>query len=468
MSKVAVVIRTKNEERWLSRCLKAVLAQDERDVEVVIVDNQSTDYTVDVAGKFPVKVLTIGEFTPGRALNLGIRATDSAYIVCLSAHCIPKDERWLSSLLRNMKNDRIAGVYGRQLPFRYSSDLNKRDLLITFGLDHRIQTKDSFFHNANSLLRRSVWHAIPFDEALANIEDRAWGQAVIEAGFQIAYEPDAAVYHHHGIHQDQDQSRARNVVRIMEALHGLDHPPTPVGFSADTMTTAAIVPLLGPPAVVGGRNLFERLLQQIRAARFISRLVVVAEHADAIAVARRHGAQIVERPPELGPQSTVEQVVQYGLREAERDAEHIDAVVFANSIYPFRPPDFFDELIVRFAHAGVDSVVTSLNDHGVCWKETDGQFVRVDAGFQPKGFRHPLHRGFIGLGCITSSEFVRQGSLLGNSIDLIPLDLAFYSVRAEDSLGVAIVRLAFEHGTGLFGAPEIDAPAPRLHAEEVP
>src|SRR5438132_10717719 len=364
MAKVAIIIRTRNEERWIGRCLKIVFRQSFRDFEVVVVDNHSTDNTVAIARKFPVRVMTIEEFGPGGAINLGIRAVDSEFIACLSAHCIPRDDDWLAALVRNMDQPRIAGVYGRQLPFQYSSDLNKRDLLITFGLDHRIQTKDSFFHNANSLIRRTVWERLPFDENVTNIEDRAWGKAVTEAGFQIAYEPDAAVYHYHGIHQDQDQQRARNVVRIMEALHGLDQDAIPPGFGAETMSVGAFLPVVGEPVSVGDENLLARTIRQARAARFIGRIFVVADHPDAVAVARRLGVSVIDRPSSLAePGVTIEEVMQYALAEAERQDEVFDAAIFANYLYAFRPPDFFDELIVRFARSGVDSVVPTLNDY---------------------------------------------------------------------------------------------------------
>jgi len=454
MANVAIIIRTRNEARWINRCLKMVFSQTFRDFEVVVIDHQSTDHTVALAQRFPVRLLTIDEFRPGRAINIGIRATDSEHVVCLSAHCIPRDERWLEALVRNMTSPRVAGVYGRQLPFSYSSDLNKRDLLITFGLDHRLQTKDSFFHNANSLIRRAVWQQIPFDEEVSNIEDRAWGKAVVEAGYQIAYEPDAAVYHYHGIHQDQDQQRAHNIVRIMEALHGLDREPIPSGFGPDTMNVAAILPILGEPLTIDGHHLLERCLSQVRQARFLSRVIVIAEHEAAWAQARRFGADVVERPEHLAaPTATMEEVLQYALLQSEQRAEHVDAVVFVNYLYPFRPVDFFDELIVRFARSGVDTVVPSLKDYQACWMDNNGKLERVDSGLLPRQFRPPLYRGFIGLGCISSSEYIRQGRLLGESIDLIPFEDPLYSMKAGDAFGTAVIKLAFSQGTTLFSAP---------------
>ena len=452
MAKVAIIIRTRNEERWISRCLKMVYGQTFTDFEIVVVDNHSSDNTVAIARKFPVRLLTIDQFRPGLAINMGIRAVDSEYIACLSAHCIPRDENWLAALVRNMDLPRVAGVYGRQLPFQYSSDLNKRDLLITFGLDHRIQTKDSFFHNANSLIRRSVWNEIPFDENMTNIEDRAWGKAVVEAGYQIAYEPEAAVYHYHGIHQDQDRQRARSVVRIMEALHGVDHEPIPPGFGPETMSVAVVLPVLGEPVFVSGVSLLERAIRQVQESRFVSRVVVIAEHPDALAIARGLGISVIERPAFLTePGVTIEEVMQYALAEAEKDGSLFDAAIFANYLYAFRPQDYFDELIVRFARSGADSVVPSLKDYQCCWVERDGRLERVDSGFQPRQLRPPLQKGYVGIGCMTSSEFVRQGRLLGDSIDLIPFEDPWYSMKAGDKFGEAVIREAFERGVDLFG-----------------
>ena len=208
---VSIIVRTKNEERWIAPCLRAVFGQTYGNIEVILVDNNSTDQTLKRAQEFPVKVVRIADFTPGKAINDGIRASRGDIIVCLSGHCVPVKKVWLENLVRDLSNPGVAGVYGRQEPLSYSSDLDKRDLLTVFGLDRKVQIKDSFFHNANSAMLRSMWDRVPFDEDTSNIEDRLWGQKVIAAGHRIVYEPEASVYHWHGIHQDLDPERARNI-----------------------------------------------------------------------------------------------------------------------------------------------------------------------------------------------------------------------------------------------------------------
>ncbi|MCW5888398.1 MAG: glycosyltransferase family 2 protein, partial [Anaerolineales bacterium] len=155
---ISIIIRTHNEERWIRECLRRIQQQTIQDVEIILVDNRSTDQTVARARQiYPeIKLVTIEEYLPGLAINAGIRVAQGEYIAILSAHCLPVKDDWLATLIANCEDPQVAGVYGRQIPTSYSSPQDKRDLLVTFGLDKRIQKKDLFFHNANSLIRRAL------------------------------------------------------------------------------------------------------------------------------------------------------------------------------------------------------------------------------------------------------------------------------------------------------------------------
>ena len=53
--KISIIVRTRNEERWIASCLKEVFSQNHQDFEVIIVDNESTDSTLAKVEQFPVK-----------------------------------------------------------------------------------------------------------------------------------------------------------------------------------------------------------------------------------------------------------------------------------------------------------------------------------------------------------------------------------------------------------------------------
>ena len=66
---VSIIIRTKNEERWISSCLQSVFNQTHKNIEVIIVDNLSTDMTVKKAKEFSVKIITIKEMMASKHLK---------------------------------------------------------------------------------------------------------------------------------------------------------------------------------------------------------------------------------------------------------------------------------------------------------------------------------------------------------------------------------------------------------------
>ena len=218
--KVSVIIRTKNESQWIGTCLQAVARQDYPDFEVIVVDNDSTDDTLSIVGRHDCKVVHIGdnEFNFSRALNRGIEVSDGTLLAMLSGHCLPADEQWLARLAMNFRDPRVVAVYGKQDPMRDSNPYDKRDLWITFGLDRKVQKRDYFFHNANSMIRRSVWDRIPFNEEINGVEDQDWAKKALKNDARIVYEPSARVFHHHGIHHGQSESRVSRVVRVIELI----------------------------------------------------------------------------------------------------------------------------------------------------------------------------------------------------------------------------------------------------------
>ncbi|MCC7427716.1 MAG: glycosyltransferase [Alphaproteobacteria bacterium] len=220
---ISVVLRARNEARWIRRCLAALSLQSLAPLDMILVDNESEDETVPIARRFGARILAVSReaFSYGHALNIGIEAARHEVVALLSAHCIPVDELWAEYLLANLADagqGDLAGVYGRQEPLPETGAADRRDLWTTFRHARLRQRGDFFFHNANAAIRRDVWRAIPFDEALSGVEDRAWARRVLAAGHAIAYEPRARVYHHHGIHQGGAGERAERVAAVLADL----------------------------------------------------------------------------------------------------------------------------------------------------------------------------------------------------------------------------------------------------------
>jgi glycosyltransferase involved in cell wall biosynthesis len=209
---ISILIRTKNEEKYLRQTLSAVYSQTYKNPEVLIVDSGSTDNTLAVAREFPVTIYEIRpeDFTWGYALNYGFKRASGKYVVCLSGHAIPLTERWLDLLADNFKDEKVAAAMSNSLPFPDCNPFDRRGLLKKFNIPKQEigGGPPYIFANYSSMIRRSVWEEIPFDETLSYAEDHDWAMKVIKAGYKIIYEPEAKTYHSHNETLKQIYSRS--------------------------------------------------------------------------------------------------------------------------------------------------------------------------------------------------------------------------------------------------------------------
>ena len=81
---VSVIVTTKNEEKNIERFLKSVKNQTYKNLEVIVVDNNSTDRTKAISKKYTNKVFNEG---PERSAqrNLGVEKANGEYVFILDA-----------------------------------------------------------------------------------------------------------------------------------------------------------------------------------------------------------------------------------------------------------------------------------------------------------------------------------------------------------------------------------------------
>jgi len=433
---ISIIVRTKNEERWITACLRAIYKQTYQDFEVIIVDNNSTDKTLEKARQFPVTIKTLEKYLPGASINAGVDIAKGNYIALISAHCIPTSKTWLENLLKGFESDKVAGVYGRQEPLSFTPDTDKRDLLITFGLDKKIQWKDSFFHNANSMVRSELLKKIPFDSKVTNIEDRVWARAILKSGYCIAYQPEASVYHYHGIHQNQNNERCRNVVRIIQELNLCDSSNEDP-MSPDQLEIVAIIPQRGKALTLNGKSLLEYTVSHALSSKYINRTIVVTDDKEMAILAEKLGAQV----PFLRDNSlsedyiNLEQVYKYSLEKLEELEYYPDLVVTLEVTFPFRNKTDIDRAISYYAEGGFDSVVPARLEYSSCYLLKDGSYDLINDGFLPRKYKDPIYITQKGICCVTEASLLREGSLLGENVGMFEVKDPREFIEVRDEAG---------------------------------
>ena len=193
-----VVVRSRNDMPLLAETLAAL---DRQTVEhkLIVFDNASADGSADEArrGADLVRHVPEGAYVPGRVLNHAMRETDGEIVAFLNADATPADERWLESLLAAFDGERVAAVFGRQVPRPDCNPLAARDTEATFGDGSRQGRWVHCFSMASSAIRRSAWERRPFDESLHYSEDIDWTWRARQAGAEVRYVPDSVAVHSH-------------------------------------------------------------------------------------------------------------------------------------------------------------------------------------------------------------------------------------------------------------------------------
>ena len=205
----SVLILTKNEARNISHCLDAVFSQESPGrPEVILIDSGSNDQTLKIAGRYPVQLYRIAaeSFHHARTRNLAAELAQGEFLVYLAADALPCSPGWLRVLLRNFDDSSVGAVYGRHMP-RPEASIERRGVLHTMYGDTRTVKSAAckadlgyryyHFSTVNCAIRKEVWQQTRFPQDLNVCEDVAIAARILDGGWKIVYEPEAAVYHTH-------------------------------------------------------------------------------------------------------------------------------------------------------------------------------------------------------------------------------------------------------------------------------
>ena len=219
---VSIVIRTFNEEKFLSECLQAVCSQNyQGPVEILIDDSGSTDRSLEIAGKFNTKIVSISkvDFTFGRSLNQGCIESKGEIIVILSAHCIPINQNWLEFLINPILNETSEYSYGRQLA---RSGVSKFSESMVF---EKYYPKVSAIPQVGIFVKRKFCNfqdsmgVLQFDENLTGLEDMELAKRLIANGGSVSYVSSSCVEHIHEETWDRVKIRyEREAVALLQLI----------------------------------------------------------------------------------------------------------------------------------------------------------------------------------------------------------------------------------------------------------
>jgi glycosyltransferase involved in cell wall biosynthesis len=159
--KVSIVIPVYNEEERIAACLAAIGRQTVGPLEVLVVDNNSTDATATIAASFPfVTVLREPRQGVVHARNHGFNHARGDIIGRIDADTLLAPD-WVERVSRRFSASAVAALTGRVSYYGLTGAraLTAADFRLRSWLAKRL-SREVFLHGANMAIRRSVWETL--------------------------------------------------------------------------------------------------------------------------------------------------------------------------------------------------------------------------------------------------------------------------------------------------------------------
>lgn len=159
---ISFVITTFNSEKNIENCLNSIKLQRENDTEIIIVDNKSSDKTLEISSKFTKNIFTQG---PERSAqrNYGIKKTKYNHIIFLDSDMI-LSPFFIESLLDVIKFENPLALY-------------IQEEIIISNFFTKIRNHERYFYTATPIdcvrfINKNFFNKIgKFDEMLTGPED---------------------------------------------------------------------------------------------------------------------------------------------------------------------------------------------------------------------------------------------------------------------------------------------------------
>jgi rhamnosyltransferase len=218
---VSIIMRSFNEGWALKETLPALMQQEFRDWELIVIDSGSTDGSVDlIRAAEPRHFIQIkpNEYNPSRVMNQGMQLARADYGIFLNADATPQGRNWLRPLVEGLLGHNTAAVFSKQIPRPDCRAVYAHDYDRCFGAQRESVRWEHFFSMVSSGLRKDIWARRGFNESLQYSEDDEYTRWCRAQGHVIQYVPESVVMHSHNYTPAQAYKRSYGEGKALAAV----------------------------------------------------------------------------------------------------------------------------------------------------------------------------------------------------------------------------------------------------------
>ncbi len=195
--KVSVIIPMYNASGCIENCLSAVSKQTAGDLEVLLIDDCSTDDTVQKAQSYPFRIIrTEKRISPAKVRNYGVKFASGDILVFVDADVVlkPDSAKEIINAISAPGTDAVFGMYEEATP-QAGFFSQFQNLFIVYRYERLPRSTDitcSFFF----AIKKSVFEAVGgYNEEMSYYEDIEIGKRLSKEGYHCKFDPGLKVTH---------------------------------------------------------------------------------------------------------------------------------------------------------------------------------------------------------------------------------------------------------------------------------
>jgi glycosyltransferase involved in cell wall biosynthesis len=194
MASVSVIIPVYNCEKYITEAVESVLGQSYDDIEIIVVDDGSTDNTLSTLepyrGRPNLRIVRQANAGPSRARNQGIKHSQGKYCAFLDADDVMMPERLRVQVDAMEEQKDVALVYCDLMTFDKEGIIHRTKKEFTKPYAGNVLDKlliENFITTSTVMVRKSCFDEVPlFDEGISHSEDYKMWLNIAER-FKLGY-----------------------------------------------------------------------------------------------------------------------------------------------------------------------------------------------------------------------------------------------------------------------------------------
>lgn len=203
--KISVIVLTKNSQKHLRQCIESILKQTYPDFEVIVVDAESKDETIQILQEYktktnlPFRIECVPSLiTIGKARQVGLDLSKNEIIAFIDSDVELPYKNWLKNMSEPLQDEMVAGVQtlaknkdtDPPILKKIHSSFEYKNTVININNYEMVGT-------SHLLIRKSLIEKAGGFKDVWSMEDIKLTKEIMKMGYKFIYMPSEKCYHYH-------------------------------------------------------------------------------------------------------------------------------------------------------------------------------------------------------------------------------------------------------------------------------